>query len=57
MDGVDVRPTDLESVMFRAAIEDDYAKRLAKLAKLTLGRDEIGLVLVTIYLCGWPSAS
>jgi len=26
----------------RAAIEDDYAKRLAKLAKLTLGKDEIG---------------
>ncbi|KAG5641575.1 hypothetical protein DXG03_004701 [Asterophora parasitica] len=26
----------------RAAIEDDYAKRLAKLAKSTLGRDEIG---------------
>ncbi|GLB37905.1 putative fes/CIP4 homology domain containing protein [Lyophyllum shimeji] len=26
----------------RAAIEDDYAKRLAKLAKPTLGRDEIG---------------
>jgi hypothetical protein len=28
----------------RAAIEEDYAKRLAKLAKLTLGRDEIGYV-------------
>ncbi|KAF8161378.1 hypothetical protein B0H34DRAFT_653929 [Crassisporium funariophilum] len=26
----------------RAAIEEDYAKRLAKLAKQTLGRDEIG---------------
>lgn len=26
----------------RAIIEEDYAKRLAKLAKLTLGRDEIG---------------
>jgi len=26
----------------RAAIEEDYAKRLAKLAKFTLGRDEIG---------------
>ncbi|KDR82434.1 hypothetical protein GALMADRAFT_220437 [Galerina marginata CBS 339.88] len=26
----------------RAAIEEDYAKRLAKLAKTTLGRDEIG---------------
>ncbi|KAF7362504.1 Septation protein imp2 [Mycena venus] len=26
----------------RAAIEDDYARRLAKLAKQTLGRDEIG---------------
>ncbi|KAF9562963.1 hypothetical protein CPC08DRAFT_344923 [Agrocybe pediades] len=26
----------------RATIEDDYAKRLAKLAKLPLGRDEIG---------------
>jgi len=29
-------------VNLRAAIEDEYAKRLAKLAKLTLGRDEIG---------------
>jgi len=28
----------------RAAIEEDYAKRLAKLAKLTMGRDEIGYV-------------
>lgn len=26
----------------RAAIEEDYAKRLSKLAKQTLGRDEIG---------------
>ncbi|PPQ70830.1 hypothetical protein CVT26_014035 [Gymnopilus dilepis] len=26
----------------RAIIEEDYAKRLAKLAKITLGRDEIG---------------
>ncbi|KAF5365958.1 hypothetical protein D9758_006647 [Tetrapyrgos nigripes] len=26
----------------RAAIEEDYAKRLAKLSKFTLGRDEIG---------------
>ncbi|KAF8806630.1 hypothetical protein BYT27DRAFT_7101863 [Phlegmacium glaucopus] len=26
----------------RAAIEEEYAKRLAKLAKMTLGRDEIG---------------
>ncbi|KAF8339352.1 SH3 domain-containing protein [Amanita rubescens] len=26
----------------RAIIEEDYAKRLAKLAKMTLGRDEIG---------------
>ncbi|KAF8627640.1 hypothetical protein AX15_004334 [Amanita polypyramis BW_CC] len=26
----------------RATIEEDYAKRLAKLAKMTLGRDEIG---------------
>ena len=29
----------------RAIIEEDYAKRLAKLAKMTLGRDEIGYVL------------
>ncbi|KAI0359513.1 hypothetical protein OH77DRAFT_1032616 [Trametes cingulata] len=28
----------------RAAIEEQYAKRLAGLAKLTLGRDEIGYV-------------
>lgn len=31
---------------FRANIEEDYAKRLAKLAKLTLGRDEIGCVSI-----------
>jgi len=29
-------------VSFRAAIEEDYAKRLAKLSKIVLGRDEIG---------------
>ena len=34
--------------IFRAAIEEDYAKRLAKLAKMTLGRDEIGYVF---HLC------
>lgn len=28
----------------RAAIEEEYAKRLAKLTKATLGRDEIGYV-------------
>jgi hypothetical protein len=28
--------------MSRAAIEEDYAKRLTKLSKTTLGRDEIG---------------
>ena len=31
----------------RAAIEEDYAKRLSKLAKQALGRDEIGYVLLT----------
>lgn len=34
----------------RTAIEEDYAKRLAKLAKMTLGRDEIGLVTCLSYL-------
>jgi Fes/CIP4, and EFC/F-BAR homology domain len=29
---------------FRASIEEEYAKRLSKLAKQTLGRDEIGCV-------------
>ena len=29
-------------ISFRAAIEEDYAKRLAKLSKMVLGRDEIG---------------
>jgi hypothetical protein len=29
-------------LMIRAAIEEDYAKRLTKLSKTTLGRDEIG---------------
>jgi hypothetical protein len=28
--------------IIRAIIEEDYAKRLAKLAKIALGRDEIG---------------
>jgi hypothetical protein len=32
----------------RAAIEDDYAKRLAKLAKLALGKDEIGWVFANL---------
>jgi hypothetical protein len=34
----------LLNASFRASIEEDYAKRLSKLAKLTLGRDEIGCV-------------
>ena len=29
-------------VSFRAAIEEEYAKRLTKLSKMVLGRDEIG---------------
>ena len=33
-----------------ALLEEDYAKRLAKLAKTTVGRDEIGSVRVTLYL-------
>jgi hypothetical protein len=33
---------DQISISFRAAIEEDYAKRLAKLAKSTLGKDEVG---------------
>jgi hypothetical protein len=32
----------LTTLISRAAIEEDYAKRLAKLSKTTLGRDEIG---------------
>ncbi|KAF9463554.1 hypothetical protein BDZ94DRAFT_1321699 [Collybia nuda] len=32
----------------RSAIEEDYAKRLAKLAKMTLGRDEIGELRSTL---------
>jgi hypothetical protein len=31
-------------MQIRSAIEEDYAKRMAKLAKITLGRDEIGYV-------------
>jgi hypothetical protein len=31
---------------FRASIEEDYAKRLAKLTKTALGRDEIGCVSI-----------
>lgn len=41
-------PTRLQTartdLSFRATIEEEYAKRLAKLSKLTLGRDEIGCV-------------
>ena len=36
----------------RAMIEEQYAKRLAALAKATLGRDEIGCVLPFV-CCGW----
>ena len=32
----------------RAAIEEDYAKRLAKLAKMSVGRDEIGFVPLSL---------
>ncbi|KAJ3499608.1 hypothetical protein NLJ89_g10081 [Agrocybe chaxingu] len=32
----------------RAVIEEDYAKRLAKLSKMTLGRDEIGDLRVSL---------
>jgi hypothetical protein len=28
--------------VYRSAIEEDYAKRLAKLAKMSIGKDEIG---------------
>lgn len=31
-----------ESTHFRALIEEEYAHRLAKLAKLPIGADEIG---------------
>jgi hypothetical protein len=30
--------------ILRASIEEDYSKRLAKLARMALGRDEIGYV-------------
>lgn len=30
----------------RASIEEDYAKRLANLAEMALGRDEIGYVYI-----------
>jgi hypothetical protein len=36
----------------RSAIEEEYAKRLGKLAKVPLGRDEIGYVDTgTIHVC------
>jgi len=43
----------------RASIEEEYAKRLAKLAKMTLGRDEIGYVSAlylpdTLHPESWP---
>jgi len=34
----------------RSAIEEDYAKRLAKLAKTSLGKDEIGYVFLIVLL-------
>ena len=34
--------SSLSNTSYSAIIEEDYAKRLAKLAKMTLGRDEIG---------------
>ncbi|KAF9486073.1 hypothetical protein BDN70DRAFT_371851 [Pholiota conissans] len=37
----------------RAAIEEDYAKRLAKLSKMTLGRDEIGYVVSILVFISW----
>lgn len=37
--------------IIRAIIEEDYAKRLAKLAKIALGRDEIGYVTTAYHLC------
>jgi len=48
---------DLCIYLFRAAIEEEYAKRLAKLAKMTLGRDEIGYVLHIRILGAWWQAS
>lgn len=35
----------------RASIEEEYAKRMTKLAKTTLGRDEIGYVLFLWCIC------
>lgn len=35
--------------MVRSAIEEEYAKRMTKLAKITLGKDEIGCVHHEIY--------
>ena len=37
-----VSPAQHDHPLARASIEEDYAKRMAKLAKTTLGRDEIG---------------
>lgn len=34
----------------RASIEEDYAKRMSKLAKQALGRDEIGYVRTSFML-------
>ena len=45
-------PHPTPSLPLRAAIEEEYAKRLAKLTKVTLGRDEIGYVLSLIYYLG-----
>jgi hypothetical protein len=44
-------PVSMLTTHTRASIEEDYAKRMAKLAKTMLGRDEIGYVS---YLCSLP---
>jgi hypothetical protein len=35
----------IRDCIIRAAIEDDYAKRLSKLSKFVLGKDEVGYVM------------
>lgn len=39
-------------VVSRSIIEEDYGKRLSKLAKATLGRDEIGCAYLVSLLPG-----
>ncbi len=43
-------------LLISAAIEEDYAKRLSKLSRLPLGKDEVGYVVIFSSLMPWDVA-